>query len=280
MTLDWATPVKGVSLHVNRINKFKPYNSDEFVDWDTGKQPDPWLTNPSARTKGVKSTGFISSGLRYKGENLKAQAWYYRIYERMNVAYGDAQYTTKANLGGFKGVVAAQYAREWDIGNAATNYANTDANLYGLKLGVTSRYHSFYIVYADNPAQDGAAKGGAFRSPYQYNSYDASPLYTDFPAFDITSSQMPGQAIGLRYIWHVPKWTVIAGLAHMKFDNAIDNTGAAMASGSANGRSLIVVYRPSKKFDVHLMTAYNATATPIPERFFASRLFINYRFSL
>lgn len=269
----YSLPIDGLRLHANRITEFKPYN-EHFNRYDTGSRPDPSLTDPGAFTPALQTSGFATFGLTYKQSLFNAQAWYYDMYDRMGIFYGQFKVNIPERVHGFKPFVALQYAHESSGMDVNPVYREVDSDLYGIKVGVGNRWNTLSVQYVNVPRHNGHAYGGGFASPYQRNEYDATPIFTNQPLLDMT--EQPGHVTGISDVVHVRQFTMILGYTHMHVYDAVDFHGDRLTGTNKNGRYVIFLYHPNKTWTFNMTLTYNKTGTFVPKSIFASRIFLTY----
>lgn len=271
----YQTGIDGLSLYGARINRIKRYQLRHFTDGDSGNGVDGWNKTPGAFSPSVDSSGFFATGMAYRHQDLDSKLWFYNMYERLKVVYGDATVKLPYKLHGMTPFVGVQYGHEWNDSSAASYYENVKSDLYGIKLGIGNRYDTIQIQSVYVPGNDGHFKGGGFTSPYQRNAYDASPLFTNQPILNLT--EQPGLAVGIKNIVHTKDLVFITGLTHVRFDKARDYHGVKMAQKDSNGAYFIVDYKPGQAWELSWLASYIKTDTVIGH-VFASRINATYHF--
>lgn len=271
----YQTAIDGLDIYATRINRIKRYQLEHFTDGDSGNGVDAWNKTPGAFSPSVDSSGFFATGLSYRHKGLDSKLWFYNMYKRLKVVYGDASIRLPYKLHGMTPFVGVQYGHEWNDSNAASYYENVKSDLYGIKLGVGNRYDTLQIQSVYVPAKDGRFKGGGFTSPYQRNAYDSSPLFTNQPILNLT--EQPGLAVGIKNIVHTKNLVFITGLTHVRFDDARDYHGAQLAKKDSNGAYFIVDYKPGKAWELSWLASYIKTDTAIGH-VLASRINATYHF--
>lgn len=171
------TPLKNLEFTAFRVFRFKSRTSNQFNHTNL-YSPDNFGT-PVKPVGNLTVNGAIAGGVNYKYQNLKTQAWYYRFYDFANLAYTDANYTFKNNTG-LSPIAGIQLAKEWSDGRhflESFGLGRTDAEVYGLLLGLEIPNGQISIGYDNIPKSNGAFHNGDFVSPYT-SGYTSDPLYT------------------------------------------------------------------------------------------------------
>lgn len=267
--------VKGLKLTAYRIFTFKPYDSDEFVEGDTGRPTIPFAGFPS-----IESDGFYTAGLTYTPDRAtKANLWYYNFDNRLQLAYAGVEVPVPAlNVGPIKPYVGVNYIKEWETSDS--QYAGEiDTDVFGAKIGfVVPRSHwKLELAVTHIPEHEDAYRNGGFISPYQVDGYNQSPVYVGQPLKSFATVSRPGTGYALRYVYFGDKLTLVGGLTRFELDPGSD--GPRATDSTVNAGFVVFEYALTDRLSFEYL---GALAAPDPAGYTGTigthRFYLTYTF--
>lgn len=263
-----------MKLYGYRIYRFKPFSSDTFGKGDAGA---PEVDDTSIPT--VDSDGFTTIGLRYGHLfDAQAEAWYYNFDKRAQMAFAGTELPVRAlSLGQWTPFIGAQYLHEWDASDQSWPYRNVDTDLYSARLGIRSRNHSFAVIGTHVPSKDDAFLNGAYFAPYNFGIYDTTPIEAGQPLASMITSNQPGDALAVRYVYHNEKALAVLGYTRLELK---DSTGIyyPIAAKNINAGFMILGYNLTPRLHAEFEFDYIDSPSPVTGDYHAERLRLVYKF--
>lgn len=146
--------------------ELKNRRSDEFIN--AGE----FATGRIAGTP-EKTFGVTTLGLEWTQENIKTQFWNYYMYDMMNLAYFEAEYTVNSG-GDFSPVMGFQYIREDAVDDKLLG--NVESNTFGMRVGFGSASTLVTLAANYTPINTSKFRSGGYQAPWTLNT---DPLYTN-----------------------------------------------------------------------------------------------------
>lgn len=263
-----------LKLYGYRIYRFKPFSSDTFGKGDTGAPEVDDTTIPS-----VDSDGFSTFGLRY-GQlyDAQAEAWYYHFDKRAQMAFVGGELPVHGlSVGHWTPFFGAQYLHEWDTSDQSWPYKNIDTDLYSARVGMRSRNHSFSVIATHVPGKDGAFLNGAYFAPYNFGIYDTTPIEAGQPLASMITSNQPGDALALRYVYHNQNALAVLGYTRL---NLKDSSGIyyPIAAKDINAGFMMLGYNLTPRLHAEFEFDYIDSPSPVTGDYHAERLRLVYKF--
>lgn len=182
--------INGLNFYASRIFKFRYVNQSHYNRGTIYSTYIPSILNKS-------SAGFLSVGVKYKGEPLNTPNfktndvfwfWNYYQYARMYLA----QSTNSIDIGNSKGFLGVQLMH---AGKQSGYLGSVNAQLYGGEAGLEYSPMKIMFTYDYLPPHPGTFNYGGLVTPYNTIT-DSGPIFTQ-PITDSTEDFGSGSAYGV-----------------------------------------------------------------------------------
>jgi len=258
----WADALPGLTLSAYRMYRFKPWWATGFERTDTGNSP-----FNAGQVPAVDSIGFAAFGAEYQNKSLKLSGWYYDMYNRLDLMYGEASYHVAIGGHFLKALIlGTQALRESNTSSQVAPYRDVNSKLYGAQLGFVVPHNVIFVSYNDVPTHDGSFQAGGFVDPYLQGNFNSSPIYTDIFGMSLGSQfGLPGQGYSIKDVIKLDRLTLIPGYTNYHLiSHAIGPSGEPVSGpGNINGWMLLATYNLTPHWQIVYSGAFKQSKSKV-----------------
>ncbi len=212
---------KALQFNLAYITKMKERNADKFIDMARGARIKEFNGSKKLIRGDYNAADFVTNdynggkkemamaGVLYSSDSISLEGWNYYINDFVNTLYLYGQYKLLPDNSDLAISLAAQYARQTDVGSHIAGNVNTW--FYGLKAQAETRGVSLFFSYNEVAYNENSYDGGSifvrWGTPQMFNSFqvqDSELAGTQSYATGIQyrfahNSILPGIVLRLRY---------------------------------------------------------------------------------